>query len=211
MERYVYIDSINDLKKIHSINKKVGEGSEGTAYLTSEKKVLKINNGFEPYEIKDNEKENIIMAQDYNVSSYIFPEQLYICKDIVVGYLQEYFANDILMNGIYKNILFHSHDKIPIDIEKLLIAREKMMKDTKIITEGKIYTFDLCNNLLFDGNRLGAIDTIRYYKDSEITLDKNIENIDYSLLNELDMYDKTLGIDTNKSFDENIKRLKHMR
>ena len=210
MERYVYVNSIDDLKRINPVVAKIGEGSEGEAFLTQNNQVLKVNDGFAPEEILDSDKDKVIMAQDFDLESYLFPKQLYLCDGVVVGYLSNYFGKNI----IQFHPSFSCHEFKTIDYDKLLEAREKMIEDTRILSKEQINIYDLCFNLLFDGNKLGAIDTIGYYKDPNITFDANVRRIDYSLANELNMHnglysdDPTVKFDPNIPLEENIKRIR---
>ena len=205
MERYLYF---KDLKSIDDyvtkrIRREIGEGSEGTAYLTKDNMVLKMLDGYAEVDILESQKESIIMQQDYNVSTYLFPKQLLIAYERVQGYLMDFFPNNIIAFADPYN-----GDINDINIDNLLRAREEMIKDTIILSDNNIVVHDLTFNLLFDNNKLGAIDTLSYYKKSNVTLDENIGCIDYALLHELHFHDKNFMPDYNESLEYNLKRIK---
>lgn len=210
MEKYVYLDNHEDILKMNSIKKRIGTGTEGDAYLTADNKVLKIHNGYEPTIIKDEDKEKIIMAQDYKVQSFLFPEKIFIYNGVVYGYLTPYMKNIIKYDlDSSSDIPFLGFNSIKsINLDNLLAAREKMIEDTRIISKDNIIIYDLCFNLLFDGQKLGAIDTLRYYKDSEPTFDANVKRIDYSILNELHFHDLSFEPDLDDSLENNFKRIR---
>ena len=201
--RYLYFNNSDEFQSfIKSLKiKDIGRGSEGNAFLTKDKKVIK---AFGKKDLKTEEaKENIIMVQDYDISSYYFPFKLLIVNGLIAGYISDYFENNILkFNAPYNGRI---ND---IDTDRLLEAYYKIKEDTKILSKDNILIEDLTFNLLFNNKKLGAIDTFGYYKDSNSTLKGNLETLDNALLLELHYHDIKYIPDYEKSIEYNLKRIK---
>ena len=205
MERYKYFENLKSLDDFAKdlIIREIGEGKEGTAYLIKNNLVLKMLDGYcEPY-ILDSKKDSIIMQQDCDVSSFLFPKQLLISYERVQGYIMDYFPNNILLYADPYNGNIND-----IDFDILLRAREQMIKDTIKLTDNKIAIGDLTFNLLFDNSRFGAIDTLDYKKDTNVTLEDNIKKIDEAILTELYYHDVKFIPNYDKSIEYNLKRTK---
>ena len=203
MERYKYFIDIHDYRDYLSSLKlrRIGSGSEGVAFLTIDGKVLKtFNNNFKP-RVKEEEKDDIIMSQDYNVSSYLFPEQLLILNGLIVGYICEYFPGNVIKFSAPYNGRIED-----IDVDNLIGSYHKMVKDTEMISQENILIYDIGFNLLFNNYDLVAIDTFNYYKDNLSTLDDNLEALDDALLHELHFHDIKFKPDYDKSVEYNLKR-----
>ena len=116
----------------------LGNGVEGTVYLTKANETIK--------DIQENPKiidyTDIIMSTELDLSSFLFPTELFIIGDKIVGYKSNYFPNNIIKkrNGKIEDI----------DIDALLEAREKFTKDLKVLTESGYYLYDIAGNILFD-------------------------------------------------------------
>ena len=175
-----------------NVIKKIASGYEGTAYLTKEGNVIK---SMLYSDIPKKYNDDIIMSDDIKLDSFIFPNELFILNDIVVGYSEDYFKNNIFT---FKGMDY-------IDIDKLSLARNKMIEDTKVLTDNGYYLYDIPGNILFDNNRLVAIDTLDYKKDNTITLNKNIEIIDYAILMLLSF--KYPSIKVNNPYNEEIEKV----
>lgn len=181
--------------------KEIGSGSEGYAYLTKDKKVIK--SYLDGYDNVERDYKKIITSDDFKLNSFIFPDKLYLVDDKIVGYISKYFSNDIFNNDYI--------DK-KINLNKIAYAREKMLDDIATLNYNKIYLFELCFNLLFDGKKMVAIDTLDYYKDLNISLDKliieNTKTLDYAITTVLSCILDIKEISTEISFDEYRKELK---
>ena len=160
----------------------IGTGSEGTTYLMKDGKTIKLFDivmaeyilGYKLY------NSSILMKQDLNLESFYFPYVIYVDKENrIIGYESDYFPNNIF-NG------FETTAKI--DLDKLIEARENMIKDIKVLTTKGYKLFELPRNLLFDGKKLGAIDTLDYKVQRDITLRDNINTLDYAIDAELKLH-----------------------
>ena len=210
MERYKYFKNGNEYEDYLSdaCVKKIGSGREGIAYLTKDNDVVKriIGDCFlDDCDNKDIYKKDrkIIMAQDYDVNTYLFPKQLLMIDDLIVGYVTDYFPNNIIKcrspyNGDIKDI----------DADRLLAAYYEMVEDTKKISEDNVLVYDLTCNLLFNNEKLAAIDTLNYYVSDKSTLKENLETLSYALLCELHYHDCHFEPNYRKSVEYNLKRIK---
>ena len=177
----------------------IGEGSEGEVYLTYDNNVIK--NMLDSINPKKYIVYNdLIMDDELKLDSFIFPKELYLLKGIIVGYKENYFANNIFDNPLLPN---------EIDIDKLVVARKKFIEDTKAMTDAGYRLYELPGNLLFDNNRLVAIDTLDYIKNDDITLDENIKIVDYAILQAL--LGRYSFIDCRKTFDSEIEKVYEYR
>ncbi len=197
MSKIIEFNSKKDFKdySLKEARRKVGGGSEGGVYLTKDKEVIKIM--LNPWEAKHyDDYKDIIMEDDLKLNSFIFPKELYIAEGLIVGYKEKYFKDDVF------NIFNTSED---INIDMLIKARNKMIEDTKVITDKGYELFELPRNLMFNNKDLVAIDTLDYKKKKDINLEENIDIIDYSILLELsDIYE---DIDCNGTFKEEIQKV----
>ena len=173
----------------------LGYGVEGTVYLTKSNETIK--------DMQDNPKiidyTNVIMSTDLDLSSFLFPTELFLIGNKIVGYKSNYFPNNIIMkrNGKIEDI----------DIDALLEAREKFIKDLKVLTESGYYLYDTAGNILFDNKSLVAIDTLNYKKKT-VPLRRNISALDNALVCELKKHDSNSGIDVFDTFTTAIEKIK---
>lgn len=190
---FATLDDINTF--IHTnIIKTVGYGSEGYTYLAKDGSVLKeIRPSYVvPY---DN---SIITTSDFNLESFIFPDELYIYNEMIYGYKMKYFKNDVFAD-IYRN-----HD-VEINLEKLIEARRKAINDIEELTQNGYGIDDTIGNVLFDGERIALIDTLCYVKDLS-SLEVNINQLDKAL--DLRLYKMDpLTAEWNMPFENKVRLL----
>ena len=151
------------------IKKELGHGSEGIAYLTHDNRVIKelINCKWaNMYNVNE-----IITTRDYSLSSYIFPDELHVIDNMLVGYISKYIQNNIFNN--IKTAKFKNYGN-------LLKAYNKLINDTEVLTSDNITINEVVCNLLFDENNLYLIDTCGYKKKDEEDI-SNIDKIEYGL------------------------------
>lgn len=145
----------------------IGTGTEGSVFLTKEDDTIKYIK--RRYRILYNS--SIITSSLFKLDSFFFPTEIIIDDSRVSGYRAKYFANDI----------FNSNKEGSINLEKMLIARSKMIDDIKILSSEKYSISDLDYNLMFDGEKFGAIDTLSYFKNKKLRLSDNIYKLDNAI------------------------------
>lgn len=174
----------------------IGNGVEGVAYLDNNNHVYK--------QIKPNYAvlydPSIITTSKFDLDSFIFPDQLFLCGKDILGYRTRYFKDDVLCDVTRK-------ETVEIDLEKLLEAREKMIEDVKVLTEADYVLDDMYGNVLFNGENLAAIDTLDYPKINNIELYENIELLDYAIITRLVLIDSRVKRLQDSSFDEIVDYL----
>lgn len=179
---------INNLKI-----KYIGSGTEGDVSLTKDNDLVK----YIMIQHRICYDDEIITTSDYNLKSFNFPNKLILCRSHIAGYRTKYFKNNV----------FDQECKIKeIDLFDLLEAREKMIEDIREISKEKYRMNDIENNLLFDGKRLCAIDTLDYRIVSNLTVDDNIELLDTALSRKLYRIEPRLLL-SNLSFENQVKKL----
>ena len=173
--------NIKEFKSIEEFNKYANKVrkiymntiGEGPIYITKDNEVLKDVSNI-PYPMYLSKKQDIIMDSDYNLDSFMFPTELYIYKDMIIGYTSKYFRGDIFEEFFGD-----------INIDALIRAREKMIEDIKVLTNDGYYLYDLAFNTLFNNKKLCAIDTLDYYRKENVTLKENLDILDYGLVSRL--------------------------
>ncbi len=176
---------------LRQIKKEIGEGSEGTVYLTKNNEALK-----EMYcTIHQYPNDNILMEPDVKLDSFLFPKELYVIGKDIHGYKTDYFPNIFKMGDGYIR---------DIDIDALIRAGHKMISDIEVLTKMNYILYDLPYNILFDGTSLKAIDTLQYYKRDDITLEKNISILRDALVTAIKLHDEYCSA---KSQNQMIRKL----
>lgn len=197
----IYKNADEMLKYFDSIKlRELGSGSEGSAYLTRDNQVLKVIEN--PLLIREYNKD-IITSDKINLETFLFPNELVIYNGLIIGYKTNYFPNDIFYNNSME---------MPeiMDLNKLLKARNKMIKDIELLSSMNYRLLDLPLNIMFDGNNLVACDTLSYHKDdSKDLLKDNISSLDYALNIKLCEIDSAYDYIFNKyeNTEEAVKEL----
>ena len=119
---------IEDYIKLNRVvDKEIGSGIEGLVYLTKDDKIVKyITNSL--YSTVYSSR--IIMSQDFNLPSFIFPDRLLMYKNLICGYESRYFKGDVFYDELRQ-------EPVEIDLENLLEAKKRLMEDVKVLTEAK--------------------------------------------------------------------------
>lgn len=176
--------------------KNVGKGTEGQVWLTRDNDTIK----YAVKEFRQTYKPEMLTEDDMPLESFMFPTEIFVENGFVAGYRAKYFKGDIF------NRMDTKTGSI-INLEKLAKAREKMIKDIEVLTKAKYKIEDIENNLLFDGERLAAIDTLDYPRISNIELYENIELLDYAIMTRLVLISPKIQRLRYSSFDEMVDYL----
>lgn len=192
---------------INSKKKKfIQSGTEGEVYTTKDNNIIKyMKESYRPKYLS--ESKDIIMSSDIKLDSFIFPDELFVIDDQIVGYISDYFEGNILR---FPNSKVEKEEEL--NLEALIEARYKMIEDIKELTDMGYYLFDLPMNILFDNKKLCAIDTLDYRKDlSSDLLKKNLKFLDYALAFELCNHTEDNNISLGDDFDTVIQKIKKRR
>lgn len=164
------------LKK--NIVRQIGNGAEGICYLLKDGSALKVYGGpesdYEPcsYSIIDTiNPEDIIMSADVKIENFLFPEVLLFVSGKVRGYKTRYIPKDTFGDFLYPN---------KVDFEKLVTAYYDFLEQVIDISKKNICFYDLAYNLIFDNEKLYAIDTIEYER-KENPLETNLKSLRYAI------------------------------
>lgn len=159
--------------------KPIESGSEGLFYYSEIDKMgykLFFSNDEEcirPYY----EPNEIIKNDDVRIDSFIFPETLLVVNGSLAGYITKY-----IDNNLFDTSMLNFFQEGKIDYKALKNAYKIFKSDVHKLSKLHIKMFDLPNNLLFDGERLYAIDTCSYhYDDSPDLLQINLESLESAM------------------------------
>lgn len=152
----------------------VGTGSEGTCYRGKDKKVYKCLNIDRRYPY---EADKIITKEDVKLSSFAFPDELYTVDNGLIGYRTDY------VQGNYFSVENTSdlENIIALDFEKLEQAYKRMLEDIKLLSEEKVLVYDLPFNVMYDGEKMTAIDTCAYKRVKKNPLKDNIDSLNRAI------------------------------
>lgn len=150
--------NMNELKLWLYINKiyNIGAGSQGECYLIGDK-VYKIFNQF----IYDDgfftpsveySSEDILKFGFINNDTYVWPLDVILVGDIVVGYTMNYVKAKPL----------HKINPLLISLNKFEQSINKVEKDIKTISDNGVLSYDVCYNVMYGRNGFKIIDTLEY-------------------------------------------------
>lgn len=214
MERYVYLDSSEDAYNVTGPKiKQIGVGSEGKAFLVPGNKVLKV---FNPGHREDEDFiKKVITTQDIQADSFLLPETIFVLNGEFYGYTSRYFGKNLApfnakdLMGPDEFITDFSEPSLrEIDFDKIFKAREKLIEDLRLLSQERILVFDTLSNMLYDGTKFGAIDTIYWSREAGNTFDENIRRVDCSMLIDLSFYDQTFEPNLDETFEKNVARIR---
>lgn len=186
MTRIEYITQ-NELKAylLKNAIKKLDSGNEGVSYLLRDGTVLKVYgdefNNFTPPASSNLDKiniEDIIMDSDVGIENFVFPTKIFLINRKIRAYKTRYIPNDLFKD--------YAHPE-KIDFDKLISAYHDFLEKTYIISKEGIAYDDLATNLIFDNDKLYAIDTIHYQR-RENPLQENIEALRFSIAVEMNLF-----------------------
>lgn len=151
--------------------KNIGSGGEGTCFLGNDEFVYKIYDGPDEREVNPY---TIYTTGDVSSDLIIFPQDVYVVNDRLVGYKTKYIPNDVFLNP---KAAFEMAGSESCIIE----AFWEMVAEIKRLASEKIFMYDLIGNLMFDGKHFYAIDTSEYQhlpdKCDEEIIALNIESL----------------------------------
>lgn len=114
----------------------------------------------------------MVLDDDIKLDSYVFPIDIFVVNNNVVGYKTKYIKDDIfLKDKKWDEVLYVNTDNMPK-------AYLKILKDTILLSKKKVLIDDLAGNLMYDNKDFYAIDTSMYKYVDESYKDLLIENID---------------------------------
>lgn len=154
--------------KLPNILPVLGEGAEGTCVLATDGYAYKIYDGICDHEY---DIDSIIMADEYDLKSFAFPNKLFIHDGELCAYR---------MKLVYPN-LFDIESVDLIKKRALDKAIDQYIEDLEVISKDGILTYELPYNLMFDGKRLVGVDTPSYKKCDYNTFNENLDILGYAL------------------------------
>lgn len=157
----------------------LGRGCEGVTYTDGDAAYkMYIYDYPQNREYREN-VDKIITSEDYDLSSFAFPEILYLVNNLLMAIKLRYVSNDIFHNWKENKSIEILKS---IDFDAFTNAYLKMLDDIKVLSRDKIYINDLnSKNLLFDGESLVAVDTCFYEADSNETEKHNIQKYNIAI------------------------------
>lgn len=175
----------------------IAEGSEGICFAS------KVDN--DAYKVLFDD-DDILFESDYNpkkiittnlieLDCFAFPKELYTLNGKLRAYRTKKIDKDLLK---YED----EPDIYSLDFKKLEKAYLKLEKDIISLSKAGIKMYDLCFNLIFDGESLIAIDTCGYTKVEYDVLKENISLLNYSLENLFSLWFQYEDIYFDETFDD---------
>lgn len=132
-------------------------GSQGMCYKIGNK-VYKIFLQFidEIDEIEENfvvyDKDSLLQFSSIVNNSYVFPKDVIMASDMVVGYITDYVEAKSL----------HKTNPLSIDLDIFGNKLEKVNNDIKIISDNGVISYDVIYNILYGNDGFKVIDTMEY-------------------------------------------------
>lgn len=157
----------------------IAEGSEGKCYASLvDNDAYKVLFDEDKYFEVDYEVEEIITTEDIDLKSFAFPKEIYTINGQIKAYKTKKIDKDFFQFEEDFNLY-------SINFLKLEKAYLNIKKDVISLSKAGIEIYDLCFNLIFDGENLVGIDTCGYKKVDYDVLEKNIASLDYAIINVL--------------------------
>ncbi len=138
----------------------LGRGSEGVCFASTDGNAIKVfgdeDTLYEPFDfLIERDVSSIILDTDINIKNFLFPTDLFIVNNIVRAYKTR---------KVKKNVFSEEDFLATIDYQRLIKAYYEFLGKVIEISKKDILLFDLPYNLLFDGNKLYAVDTLDYVR-----------------------------------------------
>ena len=178
----------------------IGAGSEGECFKSnSDKDAYKIFFNDEMlFTGKDYDVSKIITTHEVDLNSFAFPGTLDAAKGSAI--LPQCKMTDlppsegcVFLPSSDRN-LFSTESTLDItniyniNFRSLIKAYLRMKADVVALSEKHIAIYDLPFNLMFDGQKLIAIDTCGYYKTDESVLKNNLKSLDDAITSVFDLW-----------------------
>ena len=129
-------------------------GSQGICYKIGNK-VYKIFLQFIDdiqEDIIEYDSENILQFSSIENGTYIFPSDVILLGDMVIGYITDY-VNATALNKI---------NPLGVDLDKFERDLECVYSDIKIISDSGVCSYDVVYNILYGNSGFKIIDTLEY-------------------------------------------------
>lgn len=152
-------NNISELKNFLKKYKKIGEGSEGIVYYDkSNNCIYKIFSHIFSDELNYCHLDSPDCIDICNVmnETYIFPTDMIVIDNYVVGYVEKYVKGEMLS----------LMSPLNIELSNYIDAVMKGYNDTLILSYDSIMSNDVAYNTLYDGKTIKIIDTESYIKSS---------------------------------------------
>ena len=98
-----------------------------------------------------NKEETLKFNQAVN-NTYIFPDDVLMLNDKIVGYTSKFVSG--------KNLQYIN--PLSVNINNLMQSIKQVKEDTKLISENKIKSYDVIYNIMYDYENIAVIDTDEY-------------------------------------------------
>lgn len=202
MSRIKNFKCYDDLKKFiyNKTYHEIGSGGEGICYKGYDDKAYKllyeepiVNT---PYKYDINK---IITNDNINIESFIFPDELYVVNNELKGYKSKLIKCNLFSSYNTSDISTISF----IDFNNLINAYNYMLNDIDILSTYNILANDLALNIIYDGDRLYAIDTCSYTIEDYYTANDNMHSFNSAFEFIFNMWFKNSDINSNFEIKDN--------
>lgn len=155
----------------------LGTGGEGACYRGYDNQAYKLFNPRISTFYCEYDPKNIVTKDDFDMESFAFPTELYVINNELRGYKSELIEGNLFSAENISNLASIRH----INFDNLSKAYYNMAKDVIELSSNKVLIEDMPFNVIFDGERLTAIDTCDYRKVDYVPLEENIASLNCSL------------------------------
>lgn len=158
----------------------IGSGSHGECYLDKNtNKVYKIFNQYVD-ELDDDwkfnfTKENLLKFSNIENNTYIFPLDVIIVEDEIVGYICDYACG----NSLFKT------NPLEVNLDNFSYAISNSLNDIQIISLSGVKTFDVTYNTIYGDDGIKIIDCDDYSfsnMDKDSLFRTNCDNFNYEII-----------------------------
>lgn len=169
---------MEELKRWLKIHKRcnICGGSQGECYKIGNK-VYKIFIQFideDDDEIITYNKDDILQFSSIVNNTYIFPTDIILVGDVVVGYITDY----VDAKSLYKT------DPLDVQLDRFEKSLDEVTDDIQIISDNGVLSYDVAYNILYGSFGFKIVDTIEYSRtdiDSGELFRKNRDRFNYEI------------------------------